>query len=65
MADQNSDQNDRLLVYYELREAYEKRFEDSFPSFKYANDLEDCIAALQKCLREKKPEEINDDGVVY
>lgn len=34
------------------------------PTFKYANRVDACIEAMQKCLKEGKPEEV-DPNLVY
>lgn len=65
MSEQTSNESDKLQTYYDLRDKYEARFEDSFPSFKYGNDLDDCIEALQECLKNDRPESPDDTGVLY
>ncbi len=64
MAEQTSNESDKLQTYYDLREKYAERFNDSFPSFKYGNDVDNCIEALRECLRKGRPEKI-DEGLVY
>lgn len=50
-------------LFSKLSDEYYKKFKDSFPTFKYANRVDACIEAMQKCLKEGKPEEVDPDLV--
>lgn len=51
-------------LFSKLSDEYYKKFKDSFSTFKYANHVDACIEAMQKCLKEGKPEEV-DPNLVY